>query len=45
MFKGGEKNPHRHKQQHGDYQRERWMGEVKEDKMGINGKGMKLDLQ
>ena len=28
------KNPHRHRQQYGDYQREREVGEVEEDKGG-----------
>ena len=36
--------PHRHRQQYGNYQRERGWGEGKEGKGGINGDGRRLDL-
>ena len=36
------KTPHRHRQQYGDYQREKEVGEVEEDKGGINGDGRRL---
>ena len=37
--------PHRHRQQHSDYQRERGLGEVEEGKGEINGDGKRFDLQ
>ena len=38
------KKNHRHRQQCGDYQRERGVGEIKEGKRGINGDRRRLDL-
>ena len=37
-------NPHRYRQQYGDYQREKGWGEVEEGKTEINGDKRRLDL-
>ena len=39
------KNPHRHRQQYRDDQRERGRGKVEEGKGGINGDGRRLDFE
>ena len=39
-----QKNPHRHRQQYGDDQRERGMGEVEDSKAEINGDGRRLGV-
>ena len=38
------KDTHRHRQQYGDYQGERGMGEVEKGKGRINGDGRRLDI-
>ena len=37
-------NPHRHRQQYGDYQRERGVGETENGKGWINGDGRRPDV-
>ena len=39
------KKPHRHRQEYGDYQREREWREVEEVKGWINGDGRRLDME
>ena len=38
------KNPHRHRQQYGDHQRERGVGEGRKGKEGITDDGERLDF-
>ena len=42
--KGIKEKPQRHRQECGDYQRERGVGEIEESRGGINGDGRRLDF-